>query len=274
MNLFLRFLTSIVLLPVVIAAIHFGGIYFSSLVILVGLVLADEVLTMGLGKDPRTKLLFWPPIAAFLFVLVIYGPGANLTLLGTWLFFFYFGVLFTFHPDTSLQTAGKTALVLTTLLYVFCALGSLVWLRGGFGPSFVYLALVCTFSNDTFAYLFGRFLGKHRLFEKVSQKKTWEGFFGGAIASVAVPFALRALFDAWGIAFLSDLTNRDLLFVSLGISFLGPLGDLMESRIKRAYDVKDSGTILPGHGGIFDRVDALLVTLPFTFGYAFFLKAL
>lgn len=279
MNFFLRVLTSIVLLPVVIASIHFGGIAFLVLIALVGLLIADEIVSMGLGKGLQFKFLFAPVVAALL-ALVVFSPSAYCVLLVLWALLFYLGVLFTFKPGLPLAQATRMSLVVAVLLYAFLGLALVVSLRNGnfenadMGRSSIYLVMVCTFGNDTFAYLFGRWFGKHRLFEKVSQKKTWEGFFAGAIASVLLPFVFIQLFKVIGIDLFRGLSTADLLIVSIGISFLGPIGDLIESRIKRAFDVKDSGSLLPGHGGMFDRIDALLVTLPFTFAYAFFLRTL
>lgn len=278
MNLFLRVLTAIVLLPVFILCIHFGEFWFSILTIALGALLADEIVSMGFGKKSPMKMIFALPVAVLLLSLVVF-PQMNVAILGIWFVLFYFAVIFTFRPQAKLDEVGRISLVVAVLIYAFLGVACFVGLRGidaesNIGRSLVYLTLVCTFGNDTFAYLFGRWLGKHHLYEKVSQKKTWEGFIAGAIASVALPFAFIPLFKFFGVEIFSGLLMKDLLFVSIGISFLGPIGDLIESRIKRAFDIKDSGTLLPGHGGVFDRIDALLVTLPFTLGYAFFLRSL
>jgi phosphatidate cytidylyltransferase len=109
-------------------------------------------------------------------------------------------------------------------------------------------------SNDTFAYLSGRFFGKHKLFERISPKKTWEGSIGGFV------FAVIA-----GLVY-AFFTDQSFLFWAVGaciVSVGGILGDLIESKIKRITGVKDSGNIMPGHGGILDRFDAIMFAAPF-----------
>jgi phosphatidate cytidylyltransferase len=121
-----------------------------------------------------------------------------------------------------------------------------------------YLALnlfILIWSSDTFAYLSGRAFGKHKLFESVSPKKTWEGLIGGAILTIAFSLLLSYL---WDIPYQVNIA------VALCTVVFGVLGDLVESMLKREFDIKDSGKILPGHGGILDRFDALFISLPFT----------
>lgn len=117
---------------------------------------------------------------------------------------------------------------------------------------------VIQWSNDTGAYLTGRAIGKHKLFERISPNKTWEGAFGGAI------FALLAGFL---FAYFTHGHIGHWLAISLLIVVFGTLGDLTESQIKRSVGVKDSGNILPGHGGILDRFDGVLFSAPFVLTY-------
>lgn len=113
--------------------------------------------------------------------------------------------------------------------------------------------------NDTGAYLVGSQIGRNRLFERVSPKKSWEGSVGGAVVSL---LAAYVVYSVWG---LLDLQNW--IIIALLIIIFGSLGDLVESRLKRSVDVKDSGSILPGHGGILDRFDAVLLASPMVFVY-------
>jgi phosphatidate cytidylyltransferase len=116
--------------------------------------------------------------------------------------------------------------------------------------------------NDIFAYLSGTFFGRHKLFERVSPKKTWEGALGGLV------FAMAA---AWGFSQLSDLFTLPvwLLYAAL-LVVTATFGDLVESMLKRNMGVKDSGTIFPGHGGVLDRFDAVLFAAPFAFVFLIF----
>ncbi len=135
-----------------------------------------------------------------------------------------------------------------------------------FGFFFVFFAIACTFLNDTGAYFAGRFFGKHRMAPTISPKKTWEGAVGGVLAAMVGAVVIRAVFDWW-------VPNGDMVNFSYAASLLlggaiavvGDIGDLAESLMKRDADIKDSGRILPGHGGILDRVDALLFTFPLTY---------
>ncbi|MBZ9651075.1 phosphatidate cytidylyltransferase [Psychroflexus montanilacus] len=116
---------------------------------------------------------------------------------------------------------------------------------------------VLIWTNDSFAYLVGKNFGKHKLFERISPKKTIEGFIGGAVAAVAVSYLIFVYIDllswwAWVI-------------LAIIVSVFGTLGDLVQSKFKRKADVKDSGKIMPGHGGIFDRMDSMLFSSTFVF---------
>lgn len=131
-----------------------------------------------------------------------------------------------------------------------------------FYPSLLLGVVILAWCNDTFAYIVGVKFGKHRLFERISPKKSWEGFFGGLvfvqIASVI-------------IAYLSNtpLQTYDWMIMGLIVTIIGTFGDLVESMFKRQIGVKDSGNILPGHGGILDRFDILFIAIPFIFSYIY-----
>ncbi len=118
---------------------------------------------------------------------------------------------------------------------------------------------ILIWSNDTFAYLVGRAIGKTKLFERISPKKTWEGFIGGVICTQGIAYIISIYFI--------DLPLRDWMIVGGIVSVFGTLGDLVESMFKRSLGVKDSGNILPGHGGILDRFDGVLLSSPFVVMY-------
>jgi len=131
------------------------------------------------------------------------------------------------------------------------------WSVQNFGIVLAILLLIWT--NDTMAYFIGRWIGKNKLLERISPKKTWEGFFGGLVFSVIAGlliFKWMQTFDAvtWiGIAVI--------------VSVFGTVGDLFQSMLKRKAGVKDSGKLLPGHGGVYDRFDAFIFCVPFAFAY-------
>jgi phosphatidate cytidylyltransferase len=119
--------------------------------------------------------------------------------------------------------------------------------------------LVILWLNDTGAYFVGSLIGKHKLFERISPGKTWEGSAGGAFFAVLT---------AWGISFIfKQLDGMQWMILAILIVISGTLGDLVESMLKRSLGIKDSGTILPGHGGLLDRFDAVLLSAPFVFVY-------
>ena len=119
-------------------------------------------------------------------------------------------------------------------------------------------------ANDTFAYLVGISIGKHRLFERHSPKKSWEGFIGGIICAQGIAYIISIYF--------TELAPIHWLVVALIVSVFGTMGDLVESMFKRSLGLKDSGNILPGHGGILDRFDAVLLSAPFVVTYLMLIR--
>ncbi len=126
---------------------------------------------------------------------------------------------------------------------------------------YILLLLVTVWACDTGAYFAGRFLGKRKLYEKVSPKKTWAGAVGGTLASIAAAVAFRS---ATGM----DFPLVHLLIVAFLMAAIGQMGDLCESLLKRSFGIKDSGQIIPGHGGVLDRFDAVLFAAPILYYYA------
>jgi phosphatidate cytidylyltransferase len=128
-----------------------------------------------------------------------------------------------------------------------------------FSPGIMIGFFLLLWTNDTGAYLVGSSLGRHRLFERISPKKSWEGFFGGLILTLLV----ARLFSGW----LGVADTKGWMIIALIISVGGTLGDLLESMLKRSLGLKDSGTIMPGHGGFLDRFDSVVVAFPLVYLY-------
>lgn len=161
--------------------------------------------------------------------------------------------------ETAAQRIGAS---LTGLLYLALPMAHMCWLHGmADGWRWVMLVFLVVWTGDTAAYFGGRLLGKHKLYPAISPNKTIEGAIAGLLGSVAMCFAVRAGFHPL-------LSVADCLILGLGGGGLGQLGDLVESLFKRSVGVKDSGSLFPGHGGILDRVDALLFATPLVYWYA------
>jgi phosphatidate cytidylyltransferase len=140
---------------------------------------------------------------------------------------------------------------------------------GEYSWNFLLAIMIFAWSNDSFAYLFGRFFGKHKLFERISPKKTWEGTVGGLAGSVLFAYIVWLLFPGWTGHEVSLGTYITLAIIT---SVTSTYGDLAESMIKRNLHIKDSGSALPGHGGFLDRFDGLIFSLPACALYLTFLQ--
>jgi len=262
-NLTVRVLSAAVAIPILIAALicpRPGGLW--TLVFLLTLPALDEFFRMTLpAASPRERLLavaaggafsatlFWCPDreAALLVLTVIVMGSLSLRLAGS-------GNL---H-----EVAARTGVVVLGTLYVGLLFTTLALLRLlPSGTAWVGLALAMTIANDTFAYFAGRFLGRHKLHPRVSPGKTVEGAAGGTLGAVAAALLART----WA---LPELSLSDCVMLGVPAGILGQVGDLCESMIKRGAGVKDSGWLMPGHGGVLDRIDGLLFVSPFVYVYA------
>jgi phosphatidate cytidylyltransferase len=148
------------------------------------------------------------------------------------------------------------------ILYIGWLLGLLVTLRLDVGRDWLYLVLFTTFGSDTAAYFIGRAFGKRKLAPGISPGKTWEGaaagVFGGVIIALLFTFS-----SPWQL----PLNYLEAILLGAVISIFGQFGDLAESLYKRSFGVKDSGSIMPGHGGILDRIDSILFAGAVVYGY-------
>jgi phosphatidate cytidylyltransferase len=141
----------------------------------------------------------------------------------------------------------------------FALLNIVIFDNGIYNFEIIFGCLFILWASDTGAYFAGTYLGKRKLFERISPKKSWEGFFGGA---------LLALIFAYGLSqYLHTLTVMEWIIIGLIIIVGGTFGDLVESLLKRSIEIKDSGSSLPGHGGFLDRFDGLLISAPFIVAY-------
>lgn len=150
-------------------------------------------------------------------------------------------------------------------LYIGVPLATMGGIAVFFEPALILLIFLLIWINDTGAYIVGSLIGKKRLFERISPKKSWEGFIGGLVftvgASIIFYYSDPALF--WGF----DVPISQWIVTAFIVVLFGTLGDLVESMFKRQVNMKDSGHIIPGHGGILDRLDSFLIAMPAFFLY-------
>ena len=245
-----RILVTVVALPVVLYLVWLGGWWVTGLALIAALLALHELYVMGRSLRP----------------LVLAGyAGAILTIVGAqaggfpWMVGGAIATLpiaFVLYGIAETRQSATVAIGTTVLGVVWIALGlgHLVLLRDlpDHGRLAVFTVLLAVFADSTFAYFVGRLIGRHRLAPTISPGKSVEGFVAGTIAAVAVAFF--ALYEERD----SFLSIWQAVVFGIVVAAAEPLGDLFESAIKRDLQVKDSGQLLGGHGGMLDRIDSLL----------------
>ncbi len=211
-----------------------------SLGILIGLALFIGFYLYAAGRIEAIFLLGFIPLIISVFIFELYRnhkrPFHNIA-------YTFLGVLYIAIPISLLNfIAFKTTVLNFTYSY-----------------EIILCYFIFIWANDTGAYLFGVSIGKHRMFPRISPKKSWEGFFGGLIVTTII---------AWTISlYFHNITFTHWLAIGLLSAITGVFGDLVESMFKRSLEVKDSGKFLPGHGGILDRFDSVFLSAPIVFAY-------
>ncbi|MCX6023348.1 MAG: phosphatidate cytidylyltransferase [Chloroflexi bacterium] len=254
----LRLLSAAVALPLLLAVVWFGDPWLTALGLLITLAAVREFVRLAQSAGARTQGAL-PYLASAVLLLADRSHDVTLILFGltaalagslAWAVFTWDG-----QPgDTSwLWTIGA-------VLYLPLLLSHYLWLREWpNGAAWVFIALAGTFSTDTGAYLVGRAVGRHRLIPRISPSKTWEGAVGGLAGGAVGTLGVAAAFDLpLGIATVG---------LGLGVSLAAQIGDLAESYLKRSARVKDAGGLIPGHGGLLDRLDSLVFAGPFVYYY-------
>lgn len=265
-NLALRFATAALLIPLLIAAIQWKNPLGVWLWVLIaqgaGL---REWMNMTMPKAPVLDRAFGVMLGLAYGTLICFRPHGPEALFGLWAVTVAGFLFFLFRHGVIDTVASRVAFLLTGVLYagVLITPLALIKQRSDGGP-WIYICLTSAWLSDTGAYFAGRFIGPYfgaKLWPAVSPKKTWAGACGGLCASI-VALSIAKL---WYLPVLSWL---DVMLIAVPANILGQLGDLAESLIKRSVGVKDSGVLLPGHGGMLDRIDALLFVVPYVYVYA------
>ncbi len=157
----------------------------------------------------------------------------------------------------SLFKTNRYFCIIFYIISGFIFLSLLPSIGGIYEPKIVLGIFILAWANDTFAYLIGKSLGKRKLMEKISPKKTIEGLLGGIIGASIASFFIFNFTELYSLSFW--------LILALLVSILGTIGDLIQSKFKRLAGVKDSGNIMPGHGGVYDRLDSIIFASPFIY---------
>jgi phosphatidate cytidylyltransferase len=265
MNQFLsRVLVTVVALPLVLWLVWLGGWWLVALALVAALVGLHELYVMGRALRPLVPAGYAGAVAT---VLGAHLGGAEWMLGG---FVLTLPLAFLLYGIAETRQSGTITMGFTVLGVAWIGLGlaHLLVLRDlpEHGRLAVFTVLLAVFADDTAAYLVGRLVGRHKLAPALSPGKTWEGFLAGTAAAVAVAFF--ALYDQ------DFLTIPESLALGGAVALAGAAGDLFESALKRDLQVKDSGRLLGGHGGMLDRIDALLFAavagsyVILAFGYA------
>jgi phosphatidate cytidylyltransferase len=260
-NLIIRVLTAVVGIPLVVGLIYLGGWVFLATVLVISLVAQHELYRMaetgGIRPFTLAGLLggallvthhLWPP-ALFLALLVPLGLLLALPLL-----------------RSVTRPLEQVSVTFAGMIYPTLLLSFLVALRGPeaavISQAFwITLALfILVWTADTAAYFAGRGFGRHPLAPRVSPKKTWEGSIGGVLGAFLVALLLK-------VSVMPFLGWVDVLVLTLITGVASQLGDLAQSTFKREMAVKDSGSLLPGHGGLLDRFDGMILAAPLTYLY-------
>lgn len=293
-NLLKRVGTAIVLIPIVLVLVLRAAVPVLAVVAaVVALLATHEFLKLSEAYDVRPMRRPTYVYIALFFVLLAINPGHEKPLLSTAIMLYGTGFAAALAPFVFLSLGMRryvlreaflaASVSVSAFTYIALPLGFLVQLREQWAGAFlvVYLLLV-VWAGDIFAYFVGRSVGRHLMSPRVSPKKTWEGAIASVAASVIVGVLLfdharhvsqfflnlHLIQPRDGMFTLQTMPLTPIIALSIAVNIAAQLGDLVESLIKRGAGVKDSGALLPGHGGMLDRIDALLFAAPVVWYYA------
>jgi phosphatidate cytidylyltransferase len=265
-NFLTRTITGILFVIVVIGSIIWKQIVFSSLFLVITIAGLHEFYRIAGHNNSRLVKVLGMTAGLVLYVTaaLVANRLAGIGILVINVVVCPLILIYTLFRRTA-EPFSDVSVILLGLLYVampfalFNFFFNPLMAPGGFHYELVLGFFAVMWINDTAAYLVGMGVGKHPLFERISPKKTWEGSIGGLIFGIITAWVLSRFFV--------QLTLLQWIIYAVIIMVTGTLGDLVESMLKRSHQLKDSGKILPGHGGILDRFDGVLVAVPFTFLY-------
>ncbi|MCA5006598.1 phosphatidate cytidylyltransferase [Sphingobacterium bovistauri] len=263
-----RAITGLFFIIVLIGALLLGEVVFTIFFSLVGIGALYEFYGIAKSEDNKPNVILGMLTAIVLAVLVSLHFVGVIPFKYVWVFIPFFSFIFiaSLYQKSKLPF-NDIAYTILGIIYAcipflfFVALG---FISGSFNHYIPLGFLIILWANDTGAYLSGRSFGKHKLFERISPNKTWEGFVGGVLFAMLIALNLEQYFGS--------LQKWEWVTMAAIIGVFGTLGDLVESMLKRSLGVKDSGNILPGHGGLLDRFDGLLIAAPLVFLFLLMLQ--
>ena len=214
---------------------------------------------------PERTVEVWPAAAcSALMMFIPFCGGDRLVLASITGLFLAFALLFLFRIRDITTAAREIAYVVLGFLYIPFLLVHLVMLhQTTYGWQWLLVIMLIVMTNDSAAYYTGSAFGKHRLYPLVSPKKSIEGALGGLVGSIVGTLLAK-------FTFFPQLPLADALITAVVIGILGQTGDLFESLLKRSFGVKDSGSIIPGHGGVLDRLDSIIFAAPAMYYYVIY----
>lgn len=256
-NWIIRALSGIVYIGIIVGCLFWGSIPFSVLAALFGVMAVIEFEKICEGITEHTLPILLLDAAGIIFL--VFG----------WLWFPLLGWICIYLCRMIMELYIKSekpikclTISLMSQIYIGLPLGLMTLMGKNIGLHFILVIFLMIWINDTGAFVVGSLLGKHKLFERISPKKSWEGFFGGLAFNL-----LAGWLFAIGGGYFWDVKWNVItwLIFSLVITAFSTWGDLAESLMKRSLNIKDSGNLIPGHGGILDRIDSLLLVIPAAF---------
>lgn len=267
-----RALTGFFITGIILACVYFSQVSFILLFLLISVFAAQEFLSHTVEKEHLLLRTIIATVCGLIpgISLAYYLSQKDDSYVSLSIATFLVGLVFIFIIELFLKSKRpleQIAFSLMSIIYTgifVCSVFYIGFKNGQYEPYLIIGILVITWANDSFAYLFGSAFGKTKLFERISPNKTWEGTLGGIF------MALVFSFIAFKIIGIYAMTSW-LIFGAI-ISIIGTLGDLVESMFKRSLQIKDSGSIFPGHGGILDRFDSIIIHLPILTAYIIFIS--
>jgi phosphatidate cytidylyltransferase len=254
-----RVRSALLMAPPVLLVIFFGGWGFAIMLAAAAGVAVHEWGRMLSKAYPFAKGLVL--LSACLAAMALLVSHLLESAVGTLLF--ALSLFFLIFAYNYANQGPRLRLLLAGILYIICALGVMVWIRLGLPEGLFHFMtlLLVVWSSDSFAYLFGRMIGGPKLAPKISPKKTWAGFIGSSLGAgaVAALLAVPAVTFADAPRTLGGLGPQAYFLLGAVLGAVGQAGDLLVSYFKRRFEIKDTGALIPGHGGLLDRIDALLL---------------